>query len=407
MIAQLVRPLRLRDAAAEPGRKVTWLELFFDLAFVAAVAKVGSPLADDYSFAGLCRYAFLFLLIWSAWNGHSTFSTRFDTDDVIQRGLTLVQIFVVAVMAVNAKDALDSRSSAGFAAAYSVVRFLLVAQYLRARRIPESRALTTAYATGFGFAAVCWLISSIAPVPARYWLWAAALLIDVGTPIATAHLAVHAPPDAAHLPERYGLFTIILLGESLVAVMQGMESQEGWSLSAALSAFLGMLFAFLVWWWDFDGARGAAERTIRTTAEARAFMVWSFAHLPLYLGIAIAGVGVEHIVKIATRGHLHGAEAAILCGAVSLLMLSLSSIGATSEHAQRDAARWRRLGRQLIVALAPLAIAPIGSHVPLVALVAMLAAMCACQVWLAQFWNQRAGEASWCAANASEPSLPM
>ena len=78
-----------------------------------------TPLATDYSVAGLLRYGFLFLLIWWAWNGHSTFSTRFDTDDVVQRVLTLVQIFVVAVMAVNAKDALDSRSSAGFAAAYA------------------------------------------------------------------------------------------------------------------------------------------------------------------------------------------------------------------------------------------------------------------------------------------------
>ena len=107
----LVRPLRLRCAdGAEPGRKVTWLELFFDLAFVAAVAQVGSPLAADYTVAGLARYAFLFLLIWWAWNGHTNFSTRFDTDDAVQRILTLTQIFVVAVMAVNAKDALDSRS---------------------------------------------------------------------------------------------------------------------------------------------------------------------------------------------------------------------------------------------------------------------------------------------------------
>jgi len=406
-MTELFRPLRLRDGAGEPGRKVTWLELFFDLAFVAAVAKVGMPLAEEYSIPGLVRYAFLFLLIWWAWSGHSMFSTRFDTDDAIQRGLTLVQIFIVAVMAVNAKDALDSRSSAGFAAAYAVVRFMLVAQYLRARRIPESRALTTAYAAGFGIAAACWLVSSIVPAPARFALWAAALAIDIGTPIVTAHLAVHAPPDAAHLPERYGLFTIILLGESLVAVMHGMESQEDWSVSAALSAFLGMLFAFLVWWWYFDGARGAAERTIGSRQDARAFVVWSFAHLPLYLGIAIAGVGIEHVVKIATRGSLHGSEPYILCGAVTLLMLSLSIIGATSDRARQDPMRWPRLARQAAAALAPLAIAPVGDALPLVALVGALTAVCVCQVWLAQFWRATRDARVWYAANASEPSLPM
>jgi low temperature requirement protein LtrA len=387
MPAQLIRPLRLRYAAGEPGRKVTWLELFFDLAFVAAVAKVGAPLAEDYSFEGLCRYAFLFLLIWWAWSGHATFATRFDTDDVIQRALTLVQIFVVAVMAVNAKDALDSRSSAGFAAAYSVMRFLLVAQYLRARRIPESRRLTGAFAAGFGLAAICWLVSSVVPPPARYWLWAAALLVDIGTPIITAHLTVHVPPDAAHLPERYGLFTIILLGESLVAVMHGMESQDTWSLSAALSAFCGMLIAFLVWWWYFDGARGAAERVVRSHGEAVAFVVWSFAHLPLYLGVAVAGVGVEHIVTIAPDGHLHRVEVLILCGAVTMLMAALTTIGVTSEHAQHDPRRLTRASRQYAISLLPLGLVSFGESLPLVGLVAAISALCLAQIWLAEFWR--------------------
>jgi low temperature requirement protein LtrA len=126
-------PLRLRSLGADAERKVTWLELFFDLIFVAAVSQVAAPLREHYSVAEILRFAPLFVLIWWAWTGHTVFSTRFDTDDVIQRGLTLVQMFAVAVMAANAKDALDSRSSAGFAAAYAAVRLILVAQYFRAR----------------------------------------------------------------------------------------------------------------------------------------------------------------------------------------------------------------------------------------------------------------------------------
>jgi low temperature requirement protein LtrA len=137
----LVVPLRLRST--EAGRKVTWLELFFDLVFVAAVAQVADPLRAEYTIAGLVRFTPLFVLIWWAWTGHTVFSTRFDSDDGLQRGLTLVQVFAVAAMAANAKDALDSRSSAGFAAAYAAVRFVLVAQYFRARHVPGARALTT------------------------------------------------------------------------------------------------------------------------------------------------------------------------------------------------------------------------------------------------------------------------
>src|SRR5882724_5604093 len=163
----LIAPLRVRSTG-EAGRKVTWLELFFDLIFVAAVAQVAAPLRDAYSVAGLVRFTPLFALIWWAWTGHSVFSTRFDTDDVVQRALTLVQMFAVAAMAANAKDALDSRSSAGFAAAYAAVRFVLVAQYFRARSVPGARSLAGRYLVGHGFAAVLWLSSAFVDAPARF-----------------------------------------------------------------------------------------------------------------------------------------------------------------------------------------------------------------------------------------------
>jgi low temperature requirement protein LtrA len=332
---RIVTPLRLRSLAADSGRRVTWLELFFDLIFVAAVSQVAEPLREHYSVVGLLRFAPLFVLIWWAWTGHTVFSTRFDTDDVIQRGLTLVQMFAVAVMAANAKDALDSRSSAGFAAAYAAVRFVLVAQYFRARHVPEARPLTRRYLVGHGAAAILWLASALVPAPERFWLWGIAFAIDLGTPWVAVPHSVKVPPDAAHLPERFGLFTLILLGESVVAVMQGMESQEDWSPAAAASAFLGMGISFLIWWWYFDGASGASEQPVRTNREAIRFHIWSYAHFPLYLGIVIAGVGVQRIVTAASRATLTTAESTILVGAMTAVMLAMTTIGATSAGRRR------------------------------------------------------------------------
>lgn len=338
-------PLRLRSRdGREPGRKVTWLELFFDLVFVAAVAQVGEPLAHDYSVAGLGRYAFLFFLIWWAWHGHTLFATRFDTDDVLQRGLTLVQMFAAAAMAVNAKQDLGSRDSAGFAAAYAVMRFVLVAQYLRARRIGESRVLTTTYAAGFGLAATLWLVSAAVPPPVRFWLWGLALAIDFATPLLTSRHLARVPPDGAHLPERFGLFTIILIGEAMVGIMRGMESQEAWPPSAVAAVFLSMVTVFAMWWWYFDGARGAEERSVRTPADTRRFHVWTYAHLPLYLGIAVTGVGLAHAITVAATGHLRPSEAAILCGAVALTMTGIASVagpGAANAHSRPSAATLR------------------------------------------------------------------
>jgi low temperature requirement protein LtrA len=320
----------------EPGRRVTWLELFFDLVFVAAVAQVGTHLRDDYSLAGLLRFSLLFVLIWWAWLGHTSFSTRFDTDDVVQRALTWLQMFLVAVMAINATDALDSRDSAGFAAAYSVIRLVLVAQYLRARRIRRARALTMRYAASCGGAGLLWLASAFVAPPIRFWLWALALTIDVATPLLTTRHVVEVPHDAAHLPERYGLFSIILMGESMVAVMTGMEHQEYWSVRAASSAVLGMGLIVLIWWCYFDVVGAASEQMVRSKADAVRFQIWSYGHLPLYLGIAVTGVGLEHVIAKATKEPLHTSELAILLGALAAVTMAMLMLAATRRGQPQD-----------------------------------------------------------------------
>jgi len=370
-----VVPIRLRSSG-DANRKVTWLELFFDLIFVAAVAQVAAPLRDAYSLAGLVRFTPLFALIWWAWTGHSVFSTRFDTDDLVQRALTLVQMFAVAAMAANAKDALDSRASAGFAAAYAAVRFVLVAQYIRARHVPGARPLAMRYLLGHGTAAVLWLASALVPAPVRFWIWAAAFVIDLGTPWLAVRHSVAAPPDAAHLPERFGLFTLILLGESVVAVMQGMESQEDWTPAAALSAFLGMGIAFLIWAWYFDGVAGASAQPVRSRRDALRFHIWTYAHFPLYLGIVVTGVGIQRIVTAASRYALTSGEAALLAGAAAMVMLAMTTIGEAS------ASRRNRAPRQIAAQVAVAVVTVVGGaagalSTPLVLIVGVASAYAA------------------------------
>ena len=327
-MARILAEARARSPE-HPGRKVTWLELFFDLIFVAAVAQVAAPLRHHYAIAELARLAPMLALVWWAWTGHTFFSTRFDTDDGIQRGLTFVQIFAVAVMAANAKDALDSRSSAGFAAAYAAVRLVLVAQYLRVRHVPDARPLTRRYVAGHGIAAALWLVSALVPAPVRFWMWSAAFAIDLGTPwLAVAH-SVKVPPDAAHVPERFGLFTLILLGESVVAVMQGMESQENWPLAAALSAILGMAVPFLICWWYFDRTAGSEQR-VRSPRDVIRFHIWSYAHFPLYFGIVVLGVGIQRIVTAASHNAVSPSELLILVGAVTAVVVAMTAISATT-----------------------------------------------------------------------------
>ena len=381
-LIHLVRPVQLWSADPSQSRRASWLELFFDLIFVAAVAQVGVPLGEDYTLHGLVRYALMFLLIWWAWLGHTMYSTRFDADDAVQRLLTLLQIFAAAAMAANAKAAFDSRDSAGFVAAYAVLRAVLVVQYLRARRLKQTRRLTTLYAVGFGLAACLWGIAAIIPAPIRFWLWAAALLIDLGTPWLAVQKTQKYPPDAEHLPERFGLFTIILLGESVASVMHGMESQDMWSPSAAISAFTGLSLAFGYWWWYFDGARGAAKRHVTSNRKVLLFQIWSYAHLPLYLCVAVVGVGVEHVISLPPGVHLHREDAWILTGAAATLMTTLTIIGFTSDDSQMRRPSLVRWAVHFALCFAALPASLVATVLPPCVLLIYLALLCAVQVML-------------------------
>lgn len=374
----LVKPLRLRERA-----RVSWFELFFDLIFVAAVAQVAHPLYEHYTLAGALQFAAMFTLIWWAWTGYTTLATRFESDDLVQRALAIVQIFVVAVMAANARDTIDSESTAGFAAAYAVLRLLLVAQYLRARHLPHARDLTTRYATGHGVAAVLWLLSAVLPTPWRYGIWVVALAIDLGTPCANVAHTVRLPPTAAHWPERFGLFTLILLGEAVVAVMRGMESQESWPIQAAASALFGMGLLFLIWWWYFDVVDAAAEQHVRSRGDATRVLIWSYAHFPLYLGIVFMGVGVQRLVSAAARTSLTDPDILIPALGAALASLGMAIIGSTtSRGASRQ--RWPHLLRSLTAAGVPLLIlALVRPTAPIALVVALVLAMSA-QVALAE-----------------------
>jgi low temperature requirement protein LtrA len=144
------RPPRLRTAIdTQRERHATWLELFYDLVFVAAISRLAGNLDRDYSLTGLLHVAVLFVPVWWAWIGQTFYLTRFDSDDLGHRLITMAQIMAVASLIVHVPDALGD-SSTGFALSYAAVRFMLVAEYFRAaRHIPYVRPIVNRYLAGF------------------------------------------------------------------------------------------------------------------------------------------------------------------------------------------------------------------------------------------------------------------
>jgi low temperature requirement protein LtrA len=181
-----------------------------------------------------------------------------------------------------------------------------------------------------------WLASAIVAPPIRFWLWALALTIDVAAPLLTTRHVVDVPHDGAHLPERYGLFSIILMGESMVAVMTGMEHQEYWSVRAASAAVFAMGLIVVIWWCYFDVVEAVSERMVRSRGDAVRFQIWSYSHLLLYLGIAVTGVGLEHVIAKATKEPLRTGELAILLGALAAVTMSMLVLAATRRDPQQD-----------------------------------------------------------------------
>ncbi len=353
--------LRIGTGSEQEHRHATWLELFYDLVFVVAVSQVAHNLYENVSLTGFLGFVFLFMPIWWAWIGTTFYSNRFDSDDIGHRLLTGVQMVAIAALAVNIHHGL-SDTSGGFALAYAAGRAVLVVEYLRAaKHIPSARSLATRYAKGFAIAAIIWFLSAFVPTPQRFVLWVLGLIVDFATPLTARKLQAGLPPHLEHLPERFGLFTIIVLGEAIIAVVDGVSEQQ-WDVSSAVSAVLGFIIAFSLWWLYFDNIDGSALRAAGSSGRLEVFQVWLYGHLPLVIGLAGAGVGVEHIIMGDTGVALPAPERWLICGSVALCLLALGLLHRTGVIFRCKVRTKYRLGAAavlLILAVAGVGLSPL------------------------------------------------
>lgn len=371
-----ISPPRLRTAEEEE-RSATWLELFYDLAFVAAVAALGVNLLYDSSASGWLEYAAYFVLIWWLWASHTFYADRFDTDDLVYRLIAGGQMIAIAFIAASLLSE-SGEPTVVFAAAYAIVRILLVGLYARVHRhVPEAKVLVAGYMRGFGAAAVLWTAAIFVPEPARFWLWGIALVIDLATPFAVRKAQAAVPLDVSHLPERFGLFTILVLGETIVAVTVGLSHVE-WELASSVAAAIGIIVAIGVWWIHFDNVDGFVVRRRGQKTDWRP-TVWIYSHLPLALGIGTIGVGVEHVVVAAEVGHEYPTdERWLLVVGAAIAFAAMAAIEWASAPRVEDRIRRRILGNRLGAVVAALLIGAVGLGP--VWTIGLLALVCGIQV---------------------------
>jgi low temperature requirement protein LtrA len=310
-------PPRLRLPGKGEKRSATWLELFFDLVFVISVAELVRRLGHHISVQAVGQFIALFIPVWWCWVGHTVYATRFDTDDIIHRLLTFTMMFAAAIMAKQVPTAFET-GSRGFAGGYVLARLCLLISYTRARlHVPEARKMTTLYLSGFGLGALFWLVSLLVSSPERFVLWAIGMGIDFIIPwLGRKSILQKAPLDTSHFPERFGLFTIIVLGETILAVVSGL-SEAVWYWPSITAAILAFLLAVSIWYLyfsyihkaDHEGKLGSGQPFI-------------YGHLPLVLALAAVGAGVRDVIMQAHESSLTPETKILLSAAIGIWIIS-------------------------------------------------------------------------------------
>ena len=220
----LVRPPRLHLGREGTASR---LELFFDLAYVLVVLELAKVFYEDLTWHGAAVLAGLFVTIWFSWVGFTLYANRFDTDDVVFRIAKLIATGSIAGCAASASDA-AGKLAVPFAACYLGSQLVLLALYVRAwRHVQEARPTVRVYLLTVGLSAALWAVSLVVPSPARYLLWAIAVLVSAGGPVLATLRSDKFPLHIEHLPERFALLVILVLGEAVGSAARGVHERPG------------------------------------------------------------------------------------------------------------------------------------------------------------------------------------
>ncbi|HEX3815935.1 MAG TPA: low temperature requirement protein A [Mycobacteriales bacterium] len=293
---------RSRD---EPHRASTPLELLFDLCFVVAVSQAAIGLHHELAAgqvgAGLLRYAMIFFAIWWAWMNFTWFASAYDTDDVPYRLLTLVQIAGVLILAAGVSDAFEHFDLTTVFVGYVIMRVAMIAQWLRAAaEFPDGRDTALRYAAGVAFCQLCWALRLLLPAPWAGIAFGVLVLLEIAVPI---WAEFHGNPTTwhpEHINERYGLFTLIVLGECVAAAtvaIQSATTDHGLSARLLVLAGAGLVLVFGLWWSYFkhDAVEGLQ-------ASLWWSILWGYSHYLIFGAVAALGAGLEVVVESLDHG---------------------------------------------------------------------------------------------------------
>ncbi|MFT4280827.1 low temperature requirement protein A [Microbacterium sp.] len=309
----------------ESGRAASPLELFFDLVFVVAVSFSSVQLhhmeADGHLGAGVLGYLMVFFAVWWSWMNFTWFATSFDTDDVPYRLLTFVQMAGVLVVASGAADAMEHHDFTVITIGYVIMRLAMVTQWLRvAVTTPRFRVTALRYAGGILVVQIAWVLRLFLPETIGFIGFFVLVAAEIAVPVwAESHTST--PWNPHHITERYGLFTLILLGESILAsanaVVEALKAGEAVSELLTISA-AGLVIAAGMWWIYFSREHHHHITSLRSS------LVYGYSHYFIFAAAGAFSAGIEVIIDISTH---HAETAPLTAGATLTIPVAIFILG--------------------------------------------------------------------------------
>ncbi|HTK45640.1 MAG TPA: low temperature requirement protein A [Patescibacteria group bacterium] len=328
-------------------RTVSNLELFYDLVYVAVIGQASHHLAEHVSLEGFVEFAIVFTMLWFAWFNGSLYIELHGREDGRTRLQVFFQMGILALLAVFTAEAAGS-TGPQFALVYAVFLAFMGWQWYAIRELdrverPEFLRITAFYVGGMALSTV--VVGATAAFPEGPWrllVWAVfaagwLLFMLLGSRSGRQNEGI-LPTDS--LVERFGLFTIIVLGEVIFGVVDGLSAAGPDALTIATGS-LAMVIGFGLWWIYFDLVGRRLPRT------GGPIWTWMLSHLPIQLAIVAAGAGIVNLIEHAHEPTTPGATALLLGGSVALGLLALIVTERELEDAVRLEVVYRPLGAVL------------------------------------------------------------
>lgn len=312
----------------EPHRASTPLELLFDLVTVIAIASAAAglhrALAADHLADGPIKFVGAFFAIWWAWMNYTWMASAYDNDDALFRLLTMVVMAGSLTVAAGIPAFFASNSLLMLIIGYVVMRLAVVVLWLRAAHAdPARRKTARTYATGIALVQLYWIaLLPFQPLPVGWLIGALVLgaVLELSVPVFAERFGA-TPWHRHHIMERYGLLTIIVLGETLLAAATALTHAAGDHFEIRFVPIaLSALVITLAMWWLYVTDEEHLPRT-----DLSHELTWGYGHAPLFAAGAAVGAGFSVLVDV-VGGHagislLAGDYAVAVPAAIYLLAL--------------------------------------------------------------------------------------